>query len=166
MSKKRAKKRKQDAAGSEVVLYTDGACKGNPGPGGWAFILHHPRSGKAIERSGSRRRTTNNQMELQAVIEGLKALKRPTSVRLITDSSYVEKGLTEWSRNWKRNNWRRRTSDGYKPVKNVEFWKELDRLAARHELRVTRVRGHAGHPENERCDQLAVKAYQKLPEKG
>lgn len=162
MSQSRAKKRTKEAAGSEVVLYTDGACKGNPGPGGWAFILHHPESGKSLERSGAVANTTNNQMELQAVIEGLKSLRRPTSVRLITDSSYVENGLLNWSRGWKRNGWRRRTSTGFKPVKNVEFWKELDRLASRHQVTVTRVRGHTGHHENERCDELAVSAYKKL----
>ncbi len=166
VSKRIAQKRKREAAGSEVVLYTDGACKGNPGPGGWAFILHHPESGKTMERSGARHGTTNNQMELQAVIEGLKSLKRPASVRIVTDSSYVEKGLLEWSPNWKSNGWRRRTSDGFKPVKNVEFWKELDQLSSRHEIQVTRVRGHAGHPENERCDQLAVNAYMRLIENG
>ncbi len=166
MKKSTSKRRKQEADGADVVLYTDGACKGNPGPGGWAFILHHPKSGKTLERSGAEPRTTNNQMELRAVIEGLRALKRSTKVRLVTDSSYVEKGLLEWSPGWKRNGWRRRTADGFRSLKNAELWKELDRLTSKHQLRVTRVRGHAGHPENERCDQLAVAAYMKLGEGG
>ncbi len=159
----RARKRRAREAGSaEVVLYTDGACKGNPGPGGWAFILVHPESGRTLERSGAEPETTNNQMELRAVIEGLEALKRPSSVRLVTDSAYVEKGILEWSPGWKRNGWRRRTSNGPRPLKNAEHWKRLDELTSRHDVTVTRVRGHAGHPENERCDQLAVGAYLRL----
>lgn len=146
----------------EVILFTDGACSGNPGPGGWAFILRHVRSGKTLERSGARPHTTNNQMELQAVIEGLRALKRSTDVKVVTDSAYVEKGLREWSPRWKANGWRRRTSSGMRPVKNVEYWQELDELAQKHQLTLERIKGHAGHPENERCDALAVEAYRKL----
>lgn len=146
----------------EVVLFTDGACSGNPGPGGWAFILRHVPSGKTMEVSGAHPRTTNNQMELQAVIEGLSRLKRASQVRIVTDSSYVMKGATEWMRGWKARGWKRKTSNGLKPVKNVELWKELDRQLARHDYRFKHVRGHRGHPENERCDKLAVKAYKKF----
>lgn len=148
----------------EVILYTDGACSGNPGPGGWAFILVHLPTGKQLERSGAEAETTNNRMELQAVIEGLKALKRSTAVRLVTDSSYVEQGLRDWMPRWKSHGWRRKVSDGYKPVKNLELWQELDGLQAGHDLEFERVRGHAGHPENERCDELAVQAYKDLIE--
>ncbi len=148
----------------EVVLYTDGACSGNPGPGGWAFILHHLSSGKVLEKSGAQWDTTNNQMELRAVIEGLRTLRRPVRLRLVTDSSYVEMGLKQWSKKWKQNGWRRKTSSGYRPVKNVELWQELDRLQQPHGIEFERVRGHAGHPENERCDELAVEAYRRLME--
>ncbi len=146
----------------EVILFTDGACSGNPGPGGWAYILRHPGSGKNKEESGADLSTTNNQMELKAVIQGLKALKRPTVVKVVTDSSYVEKGLSEWMHRWKSNRWRRRTSSGYKSVKNLDLWQELDRLDQLHTIVLQRVKGHAGHPENERCDELAVAAYQEL----
>lgn len=101
-------------------------------------------------------------MELQAVIEGLRALKRPVEIRIVTDSSYVEKGLREWMGKWKANQWRRRTRNGYQPLKNVELWKELDRLRCQHQICMKRIRGHAGHAENERCDELAVAAYKKL----
>lgn len=146
----------------KVILFTDGACSGNPGPGGWAFILRHPSSGKTLERSGAQRETTNNRMELQAVIEGLKALRQPSDVELVTDSVYVGKGLTEWLPKWKAHGWRRRERDGFKPVKNVELWQELDRLLGTHRVRYTAVAGHSGHPENDRCDELAVAAYQKF----
>ncbi len=146
----------------EVILYTDGACSGNPGPGGWAYILEHVPSGKSREASGAEPMTTNNRMELQAVIEGLKALRRRVRARVVTDSSYVEQGIRHWSKNWKANGWRRKTGNGYKPVKNVELWQELDRLVSKHDVTLERVRGHAGHPENERCDELAVTAYKEL----
>ncbi len=146
----------------EVVLFTDGACSGNPGPGGWAYILRHVQSGKSREESGARMETTNNQMELRAVIEGLNALHRPTSVKVVTDSSYVEKGMSEWMHRWKNNHWRRKTSSGYGPVKNLDLWQELDRLDQIHSIVLERVQGHAGHPENERCDELAVAAYKQL----
>lgn len=142
----------------EVVLFTDGACKGNPGPGGWAYILRHPASGKEREVAGGNPQTTNNQMELQAVIEGLKALSRPTRVEVVTDSSYVAKGSAEWLPGWKRNGWRRKEGTQWKPVKNVEFWQELDELLGRHQVRFKLIKGHAGHVENERCDVLAVEA--------
>ena len=145
----------------EVQLFTDGACSGNPGPGGWAFVLRHPASGKELERAGSERETTNNRMEMTAVLRGLEALKRPTSVEVVTDSTYVGKGLSEWLPKWKANGWRRRESQQWKPVKNEDLWRELDALLAKHRVRFTHVRGHQGHPENERCDVLAVAAYQK-----
>lgn len=144
------------------MLFTDGACSGNPGPGGWGFILRHPKSGKEIERSGGEAMTTNNRMEMLAVIEGLKALTRPTAVELISDSKYVLQGLGQWVRGWKANGWKRREGGKLKEVKNVELWQELDRLAHRHTIKFTHVKGHAGHPENERCDQLAVEASLKF----
>lgn len=145
----------------EVQLFTDGACSGNPGPGGWAFVLRHPRSGKQIEHSGAERDTTNNRMELTAVIRGLESLKRPTSVELITDSIYVGRGLSEWLARWKANGWRRRERKSWAAVKNEDLWRRLDELLAKHRVRFTHVRGHTGHPDNERCDSLAVAAYQK-----
>ena len=151
-----------NAAEPEVILYTDGACSGNPGPGGWAFILKHQRTGKLLERSGAEFDTTNNRMELQAVIEGLKALKRKVCVHIVTDSTYVKNGITSWIHAWKRNNWRRKTSSGYKPVKNVDLGKELDSQLGLHDPTFEHVRGHSGHPENERCDELAVQAYKEL----
>ncbi len=142
-------------------MFADGACSGNPGPGGWAFILKHPGSGKVLDKSGADRETTNNRMELTAVIRGLEALKRPTSVELITDSMYVGKGLSEWLPKWKANGWRRREGKSLKEIKNEDLWRRLDELTGRHKIKFTHVRGHAGHPENERCDALAVAAYQK-----
>jgi ribonuclease HI len=146
---------------AEVILFTDGACSGNPGPGGWAYILRHPKSGKEKEASGAERETTNNRMELTAVIRGLSALQRPTTVEVVTDSIYVGKGLSEWLPKWKANGWRRREGQHFKPVKNEDLWRELDQLLARHSVRFKHIRGHSGHPENERCDALAVAAYQK-----
>ncbi|TWU22637.1 ribonuclease HI [Bythopirellula polymerisocia] len=145
----------------EVHLYTDGGCSGNPGPGGWAFILRHPATGKEMERSGGERETTNNRMELIGVIEGLSALKKPTHVELFTDSVYVGKGMSEWMPKWKANGWRRREGKRFVPVKNEDLWKLLDEQLARHEVRYTRVAGHSGHAENDRVDELAVAAYQK-----
>jgi ribonuclease HI len=146
------------AAMPYVQLFTDGACSGNPGPGGWGYILRHPASGKEREGSGGLPETTNNQMELQAVIEGLKALKSRSRVEVVTDSSYVAKGSSEWLPGWKRNGWRRKEGKSFKPVKNVEFWQELDTLLARHQVQFKLIKGHAGHAENERCDELAVAA--------
>lgn len=146
----------------EVLLFTDGACSGNPGPGGWAFILKHPESGKSLEQSGAEWNTTNNRMELMAVIEGLEALKRHTRVHVVTDSAYVKNGITQWMANWKRRGWKRKTSKGLAPVKNVDLWQKLDSLISRHETSFEQVKGHAGHPENERCDVLAVQAYKDL----
>ncbi len=152
---------KSKTAAVEVQLFSDGGCSGNPGPGGWAFILRHPASGKELERSGAERETTNNRMEMTAVIRGLEALKRPTRVELVTDSTYVGKGLTEWLAKWKTNGWRRRERGRWAEVKNEDLWRRLDELLSKHQVHFTHVRGHAGHPENERCDTLAVAAYQK-----
>jgi ribonuclease HI len=147
---------------TEVHLFTDGGCSGNPGPGGWAFILRHPATGKVLERSGAEPETTNNRMELVAVVEGLAALTRPAEVELFTDSVYVGKGISEWLPKWKANGWRRREGSRWAEVKNVDLWRQLDAQLARHRVKYTRVAGHSGHPENERCDELAVAAYQVL----
>lgn len=149
------------AARPFVQLFSDGACRGNPGPGGWAYILRHPKSGSEKEHSGGEILTTNNQMELMAVIAGLEALTAPSAVEVVTDSSYVAKGSSEWLPGWKRNGWRRREGTQWKPVKNVELWQRLDGLLAKHTVRFTLIRGHAGHAENERCDELAVAAALK-----
>lgn len=141
-----------------VQLFTDGACSGNPGPGGWAYVLRHPASQSEKEGSGGQANTTNNRMELMAVISGLEALTRTSEVEVITDSKYVAQGCSEWMPNWKKNGWRRREKGSWKPVKNVELWQRLDALLARHRVRFTVVKGHSGHPENERCDELAVAA--------
>jgi ribonuclease HI len=145
-----------------VQLFTDGACRGNPGPGGWAYILRHPATGVEKEDSGGSPHTTNNQMELEAVIHGLKSLKRRSIVDVVTDSVYVVKGSREWLPGWKANQWRRREKNRLVPVKNVELWKEIDALLDRHDIRFTAVAGHSGHPENERCDELAVAAALKF----
>jgi ribonuclease HI len=154
-------KAKQPETTTEVQLFADGACSGNPGPGGWAFVLRHPASGKELQCSGAERDTTNNRMEMTAVIRGLEALKRASSVEVVTDSVYVGKGLTEWLPKWKANGWRRRERNGWAPVKNEDLWRQLDELLAKHRVRFTHVRGHQGHVENEICDTLAVAAYQK-----
>jgi ribonuclease HI len=146
-----------------VELYTDGACSGNPGPGGWAFILKHAASGREVERSGGDRATTNNRMELTAAIEGLSALTRPSSVDLFSDSQYVLNGLSEWMASWKARGWR--TADK-KPVKNRDLWERLDALLGVHEVRFHWVRGHSEHPENERCDALAVAARDRAGDQG
>jgi len=144
-------------ADEPVWLFTDGACKGNPGPGGWGALLRY----KGVEKTlrGGEPHTTNNRMELKAVIEGLKALKRPSRVRIVTDSQYVKNGMERWIHNWKRNGWR--TADK-KPVKNADLWQELDRLVNRHRVEWEWVRGHSGHPENERVDALANRAIGEL----
>jgi ribonuclease HI len=145
-----------------VQLYTDGACSGNPGPGGWAYVLRDVQSKKEREGSGAQRDTTNNRMELQAVIEGLRVLTRPCRVSLYADSSYVLNGLKEWMANWKKNNWRRKSGSRWEEVKNADLWQQLDQLQSLHKISFHHVKGHSGHPENERCDQLAVAAYQNL----
>ncbi|HEX5393556.1 MAG TPA: ribonuclease HI [Rhodocyclaceae bacterium] len=139
-----------------VDIYTDGACSGNPGPGGWGAIL---RLG-AVEKEmfGGERDTTNNRMEMMAVIEALRALKRPVRARVHTDSQYVQKGISEWVAGWKRRGWK--TADK-KPVKNVDLWQALDQEASRHDLEWLWVRGHNGHPENERADELARRGVEK-----
>jgi ribonuclease HI len=133
-----------------VRIYTDGACKGNPGPGGWGALLIY--KGHERELYGSERATTNNRMELRAVIEALRALKAPSRVEIYTDSSYVQQGMSEWLAKWKRQGWK--TADR-KAVKNEDLWRTLDEIAAGHEVSWHWVRGHAGHPENERADRLA-----------
>ena len=136
-----------------VEIFSDGACRGNPGPGGWGALLR-TKGAKGAEKElwGGEPDTTNNRMELTAAIRALEALKRPSRVRLYTDSQYVLKGISEWIRDWKRRGWR---TAGKKPVKNIDLWQQLDELAARHEVEWHWVKGHAGHPENERADQLA-----------
>ncbi|HYC35121.1 MAG TPA: ribonuclease HI [Usitatibacter sp.] len=138
-------------------IYTDGACKGNPGPGGWGAILEC--GGTERELFGGERGTTNNRMELKAVIEALSALKRPSRVVVHTDSQYVQKGITEWIRSWKARGWRTAAKE---PVKNEDLWRQLDALAARHEIEWRWVRGHAGHHGNERADALANKGVASL----
>jgi ribonuclease HI len=133
-----------------VDIYTDGACAGNPGPGGWAAILRYKGSEKVV--SGFERQTTNNRMEMKAVIEALGMLKEACRVRVHTDSQYLRNGITVWIHQWKRNGWR---TTGRQPVKNRELWEVLDDLSQKHLLEWVWVQGHAGHPENERCDELA-----------
>jgi ribonuclease HI len=123
--------------------------------------LRHPATGKQMERSGGERETTNNRMELTAVVEGLAALKKPTKVELFTDSVYVGKGMIEWMPKWKANGWRRKEGTKFVPVKNEDLWRQLDAALAQHEVIYTRVAGHSGHIENDRVDELAVAAYQK-----
>ena len=142
----------------EVIIYTDGACSGNPGPGGWGTILDY--KGKQKELSGGERQTTNNRMELTAVIEGLKALREKCIVTVITDSKYVSDGINlGWAKSWKANNWRKKDK---KPALNPELWDELLSLIDSHVVTVKWIKGHAGHPENERCDKLAVAQSQKF----
>ncbi|WP_404405841.1 ribonuclease HI [Pelagibacterium halotolerans] len=133
-----------------VVIHTDGACSGNPGPGGWGAILQY--GGTTKELKGGARLTTNNQMELTAAIEALNALKRPCEVELYTDSQYVKNGINGWLFSWKKNGWK---TAAKKPVKNVELWQALDAAVSRHKVNWHWVRGHAGHDLNERADELA-----------
>ena len=140
-----------------VVIYTDGACSGNPGPGGWGAVLTSGKHRK--ELSGGEAKTTNNRMELMAAIRALEALKRPSTVRLFTDSAYLRNGITSWIHSWKRNGWL--TSDR-KPVKNVDLWQRLDEALARHDVHWHWVRGHSGDTENERADELARAAIREL----
>lgn len=142
----------------EVTIFTDGACSGNPGPGGWGTILDY--NGRRKELSGGEKNTTNNRMELTAVIEGLKALKEKCKVTVITDSKYVSDGINlGWARGWKANNWRKKNK---KPALNPELWDELLTLIDNHVVTIKWIKGHAGHPENERCDNLAVAQSQKF----
>ncbi|MFZ4696429.1 MAG: ribonuclease HI [Planctomycetes bacterium] len=140
-------------------LFTDGACSGNPGPGGWAFVLRGPGVVGDMERSGGEAQTTNNRMELMAVIEGLQTLAEPSEVRVVSDSEYVVKGLREWLDGWKARGWR---TAAKKPVKNDDLWKRLDALRAMHRVRPEWIRGHNEHPENTRCDALAVAAIEAV----
>lgn len=148
----------------DVILYTDGACSGNPGPGGWAAILKHTGTGKVKRLSAGEADTTNNRMELTAVIEGLRSLKsdRRYRVRLVSDSEYVIHGLTQWIDGWIANNWRRGKKANAPPVKNDDLWKTLHELVGRFEMSYEHVRGHSGHPENEECDRLAVAAIETV----
>jgi ribonuclease HI len=136
-----------------VEIFTDGACKGNPGPGGWGAVLRW--NGREKEISGGERDTTNNRMEMMAAIAALELLKRPSTVRLTTDSVYVRDGITKWIHGWKRNGWR---TAAKKPVANAELWQRLDAACTPHRIEWLWVKGHAGHPENERADQLASDA--------
>ena len=150
----------------DLITYTDGACSGNPGPGGWGVLMQAVTDGtvmKERELCGGEADTTNNRMELLAAINALEALSRASRVTIITDSAYVKNGITEWLAGWKRKGWK--TSTG-KPVKNVDLWQRLDAARTRHEVRWEWVKGHAGHPENERADALArqgMSPYRKAP---
>jgi len=153
----------QSSAGhpGEVTLVTDGACSGNPGPGGWGALLRY--ADRERELSGAEPHTTNNRMELMAVIQGLETLKRPCPVCIVTDSEYVMKGITEWLAGWKRRGWKTASK---KPVKNEDLWRRLEEALAPHTVRWEWVRGHAGHPDNERADTLArtaAKAQNRPP---
>ncbi len=152
----------QSAPEDYIKLFTDGACSGNPGPGGWAFIMEHPATGKRIERAGAEPHTTNNRMEIISALKGLETLKRSCRVEIITDSQYLAKGMMEWLPNWRANGYQRREGKDLKPLKNDDLWRAVDEQLRRHEIKVTHVKGHAGHPENERCDQMAVAAYKRL----
>ncbi len=141
-----------------VELFTDGACSGNPGPGGWGAVLRY--GGHEKELSGAQAETTNNRMELTAAIEGLAALKEPCIVRLCTDSKYLADGISKgWAVGWRRNGWKKADK---KPALNADLWERLLDLLDRHTVDIVWVKGHAGHPENERCDRLAVAAYRAL----
>jgi ribonuclease HI len=144
----------------KVVIHTDGGCRGNPGPGGWAAILRCNEHAKEIR--GGEKLTTNNRMEITAAIEALKVLKRPCDVELWTDSEYLKRGFMEWMPTWKANGWRRREGKKFAAVKNVELWQELDRLASAHTITFHWLRGHSGHPLNERCDELVQEAIDEL----
>ena len=148
------------AADEPVLIHTDGACSGNPGPGGWGAILAW--KGKRRELSGGERLTTNNRMELMAAIAALETLKRPSRVRLFTDSQYLRKGITEWIDAWRRRDWR--TADK-KPVKNQDLWERLDTVRRTHQVDWHWLKGHAGHVDNERCDELARDEIRRLRER-
>ncbi|MFI6032364.1 ribonuclease HI [Amycolatopsis magusensis] len=140
-----------------VEIYTDGACSGNPGPGGWGAVLRYGSHEKELY-GGQAESTTNNRMELTAPIQALESLKRPVEVRLYTDSTYVRNGITSWLPRWKSNGWQ---TTGKTPVKNADLWQRLEQAASRHQVEWHWVKGHAGHPENERADRLAVKGLEE-----
>jgi ribonuclease HI len=140
-----------------VEIYSDGACKGNPGPGGWGVLLRYGKHEKQLY--GGEAQTTNNRMELTAVIRGLQGLKRSSKVFIITDSQYVKNGITQWIHNWKRNGWK---TSGRQPVKNADLWRQLDQEVAKHQVEWRWVKGHSGHPENELADQLANRGIEEL----
>jgi ribonuclease HI len=143
-----------------IEIYTDGACRGNPGPGGWGAVL---RSGAHVkELFGGEQDTTNNRMEMTAVVNALKALKKPSEVILTTDSQYVRKGITEWIHSWKKNGWK---TAAKQPVKNADLWQQIDALSAEHTIRWEWVKGHSGHPENERVDALANRGIDEMEAK-
>jgi ribonuclease HI len=144
----------------KVIIHTNGGCEGNPGPGGWAAVLRHNRHIREI--AGGDPATTNNRMELQAAIAALRALKEPCEVDLFTDSEYLREGITSWIQGWKARGWR--TAEK-KPVKNDDLWRRLDELAAQHRVTWHWLKGHAGHPDNERCDALARAEAHKLRQK-
>ena len=141
----------------EVIIYTDGACRGNPGPGGWGALIKFDAAEKEI--FGGQNNTTNNQMELSAAIEGLSILKEPCNVELFTDSKYVMDGITQWIQNWKKNNWK---TSAKKEVKNKELWQQLDRLMSYHQVQWHWVKGHSGDPGNETADLLANKGIDSI----
>lgn len=141
----------------EVVIHSDGACRGNPGPGGWAAVLVY--GAKRRELSGGTPATTNNRMELQAAIEALSVLREPCAVEFFTDSKYVQNGVSAWMFGWKKNGWK---TQAKRPVKNVDLWRALDAATARHRVNWRWLKGHAGHAENERCDALANAAIDKI----
>lgn len=142
---------------AETEIFTDGACRGNPGPGGWGVLLRYNGHEKTLY--GAEPMTTNNRMELMAAIQALESLKRPCRVRLTTDSQYVQKGITEWLANWKKRGWR---TAAKQPVKNVDLWQRLDAAIGGHQIHWEWVRGHSGHAENERVDTLANQAIDEL----
>ena len=147
---------------TELVAYTDGACSGNPGPGGWGVLLQARDGAQVVKErtlSGGEAATTNNRMELMAAISALESLSRPSEITVITDSAYVKNGITEWLAGWKRNGWR---TAGKQPVKNGELWQQLDQARARHTVQWQWVKGHSGHPENERADQLANRGIDEM----
>jgi ribonuclease HI len=145
------------ASDKTIIIYTDGACSGNPGPGGWGALLVYGDHEK--ELYGGESDTTNNRMELLAAIKGLLSLTRGSHVQLYTDSTYVQKGITEWIHNWKKNNWR---TAARKPVKNADLWQQLDDVSCKHSIDWRWVKGHSGHPGNERADGLAVKGCKEI----
>ena len=143
----------------QVTIYTDGACSGNPGPGGWGVLLQFGDHIK--ELSGSEKKTTNNRMEITAAVEAFRALKEPCKVDIYTDSEYLKKGITEWIQNWKELGWRRGKPGKTRPLKNADLWKVLDQAISEHQIHWHWVRGHVGYRENERVDRLARKAMKK-----